>query len=349
MTQPFFSICIPQYGRTDFVLKAIESLSAQRFRDFEICISDDRSWDRRQCEIVTALEESGLEYKVCVQLKNRRYDANLRCAIDLAQGRYCLLLGNDDALVDESTLGRLYDLINAYAPCSVIVCDFQDYRSGSKANRVRLTGNKGAGAEIAVRHFRNFSFVSGVILERIAAQAIATERWDGSEMYQIFIACRIIAGGGPLVEIGEPLIRKDICLPNLSVDSYATLPRVQRWPIVERTLPLAQLGRLTADAVSPFISGIERRRLNARVLRQLLIYTYPFWLFEYRYVQSWPYAFGVALGMRPRRIAEGVELTNAGIAFVRLYYFVASLMGLITPKWIFDVGKPLLYRFAKWV
>src|SRR5262249_40076148 len=155
--------------------------------------------------------------------------------------------------------------------------------------------NKGSGPEVATKHFRNFSFVSGIVLERRPAQAIATERWDGSEMYQTFIGCRIIASGRSLLEIAEPLIRKDIRLPNLTVDSYANRPRVQPWPIVERTLPLGQLGRLTVDALRPYVSGIEQRRQNARILRQLLLFTYPFWLFEYRRVQSWPYAAGIAL------------------------------------------------------
>src|SRR5215471_13023646 len=93
MPEPFFSVCIPQYGRTDFLLEAIATLSSQQFRDFEVCISDDRSPDGRQEEIIAALKGGGLSYKFEVQKENRRYDANLRTAISLAGGRYCFLLG----------------------------------------------------------------------------------------------------------------------------------------------------------------------------------------------------------------------------------------------------------------
>jgi glycosyltransferase involved in cell wall biosynthesis len=347
MAEPFFSICIPQHNRTDFLLEALRTVASQRFRDFQVCISDDHSPDGRQEEIVAALKCSGVSYKFHIQEENRRYDGNLRGAIGLADGRYCFLLGNDDALLNENALGRFHDLIEQYGPCGVVISNFQDYRTGVRVNRVQSTGNKGFGPDVAARHFRNFSFVSGVVLDRRAAQALATERWDGSEMYQTFIGCSIIASGKPLLEIAEPLVRKDISLPNLNVDSYATRPRIRPCPIVERTIPLAQLARLTSDALRPYISSVEQKRHNERILRQLLMFTYPFWLFEYRRVQGWRYAVGIALGMRPKRTASGMELTRTRRLMIQFYYCAASLVGLLAPLWLFRYSRPLLYRLAK--
>jgi glycosyltransferase involved in cell wall biosynthesis len=344
---PFFSICIPQHERTDFLLEAIASLAVQKFRSFELCISDDNSQDGRQREIIAAMDRAGLPYKFEIQAKNRRYDGNLRTAISLARGKYCFLLGNDDALLDEHALGHFYNLICEHGPCGVVISDYQDYRSGAITNRVQTTGNRGAGPAVAAGHFRNFSFVSGVVLERHPAQSFATDRWDGSEMYQTFIGCRIIASGRSLLEIAEPLIRKDIRLPNVEVDSYATRRRLHPCPIIERTIPLVALGRLTADAISPYVLGIERQRQNARILRQLFLFTYPFWLFEYRAVQSWSYALGVALGMRPKYSIPGIELSRLDRLATRLCYIAASLAGLTMPRWLFNYTRPLLYRLAK--
>src|SRR5215468_131184 len=136
MTEPFFSICIPQYCRTDFLLAALASLSNQRFRDFEVCISDDNSPDGRQGEILSALKNIGVSYRLEIQQINRRYDGNLRAAIGLAGGKYCFLLGNDDALLDEHVLDRVYELMQTHGPCGVVIPNFQDYVTGAPMNRV---------------------------------------------------------------------------------------------------------------------------------------------------------------------------------------------------------------------
>jgi glycosyltransferase involved in cell wall biosynthesis len=344
---PFFSICIPQYARTDFLIVALKSLASQRFRDFEVCVSDDKSPDGRQAEVIEELKKLGVGYKFEVREKNSRYDANLRAAIALARGHYCFLLGNDDALLDENTLARVHKLMRDHGPCGVVIPNFQDYQTGVITHRVRRTGNKGSGPQISAKHFRDFSFVSGVVLARPAAQSLATDKWDGSEMYQTFVGCRIIASGEALLQIAEPLIRKDIRLPGQVVDSYASRPRIEPCPIVERATPLVQLGRLTVDAIRPYVSGAERARQNLLILKQLLIYPYPFWLVEYRRVQSWRYAAGIAIGMRPRRTAQDVELTAIGKLLVKLYYALASGAGLLTPNWLFSKAQPVLYRLAK--
>ena len=52
---PFFSICIPQYNRTSFVIEALRALAGQSFKNFEVCVSDDCSSDGRQSELQQAL------------------------------------------------------------------------------------------------------------------------------------------------------------------------------------------------------------------------------------------------------------------------------------------------------
>ena len=50
LENPTFSICIPQYNRTSFLLEALKTLNEQDFKDFEVCISDDCSTDGRESE-----------------------------------------------------------------------------------------------------------------------------------------------------------------------------------------------------------------------------------------------------------------------------------------------------------
>jgi len=97
--QPFFSICVPQHNRTDFLILACESLARQIFNDFEICISDDCSSDGKELELLGWLRRSGLTYVYARTISNLGYDGNLRNVIGLSAGRYLFLMGNDDGLI----------------------------------------------------------------------------------------------------------------------------------------------------------------------------------------------------------------------------------------------------------
>ena len=188
--------------------------------------------------------------------------------------------------------------------------------------------------------------MSGVIIDRAQAQEHATERWDGSEMYQTFLATRILAGGGRLLGIAETVVLKDIQIEGEQVDSYARREHALG-PIKERPLPLAQLGRVVVDALSPYISLADVNRVVRNVFRQLLLFTYPPWLIEYRRVQSWRYAAGIALGMRPRNILKGIAISWWSKMYLRAMYFAVTLCGLLFPISLFERIKPRLHAFAK--
>src|SRR2546430_1071908 len=77
---PFFSICIPQYNRTSFIIEALRVLAGQTFEHFEVCISDDCSPDGRQSELQQVLRDLNLRHVYWQQPTNVRYDENLRSA-----------------------------------------------------------------------------------------------------------------------------------------------------------------------------------------------------------------------------------------------------------------------------
>lgn len=345
-SNPFFSICIPQYNRTAFLIEACKVLASQTFTNFEVCISDDQSDDGKEQDLIDYLEKSGLSFVYRKQEKNLRYDGNIRGAIALAQGKYCLLHGNDDCLVSDSTLQDLYEQIIRYQNPAVIVTNFEDWETGTLHQRIRETQLVGSGPEVAVTHFRNVAFVTGVTVEREATRRYVTKKWDGSEMYQMYIIARSIANGGSLLQLSESYIRKDIKITGESVDSYVR-PRLDPCPIVERKLPMRKIGPLIADAVEPFVSGRERNRLNELVFKQLYLFTYPFWLFEYRRVQSRRYALGIALGLRPKYTFLQVDLSAFSKIKLYLFYVMFLGVGLLIPLNIYRLLGAKWYKKAK--
>ena len=206
-SQPFFSVFIPQYNRTSFLIENMRVLAGQVFTNWEVCISDDCSTDGREHELLAELETLRVPYVYYRQPRNGRYDVNLRGSISLASGAWCLLMGNDDCLSGPNVLGEFEEGMKQHPEAGVAIANYEEF-DGSKAfRRVTHGGIAGSGPGIAVSRFRNFSFVSAVLLRTDRAKAHTTNKWDGSEMYQMYIGCRILAEGYSLLE--DPRVRRE--------------------------------------------------------------------------------------------------------------------------------------------
>ena len=343
---PFFSICIPQYNRTSFLIEALRVLEKQTFKDFEVCISDDCSPDGRQSEVQQVLHTLNLRHVYLQQAKNLRYDGNLRAAISLATGTYCLLMGNDDCLADENALARLHELIASEENVGAVITNYVNQRTGQISRRVAATRTVGSGASVAACRFRNFAFVSGIILRRDRAVAHSTSEWDGAEMYQMYVGARIVAEGFDLMEVSEVIVVQGIQVPGQTVDSYAARPRLNPCPIRERKTPLVDMGRLVVDAICPY-SDKSISALSASIFLQIFAFTYAFWIVEYRRCQSWRYSIGICLGMRPRNVFGTATLKRKHSVSLKAVYLAVTLAGLITPLGLFDSARPQFYAFAK--
>jgi glycosyltransferase involved in cell wall biosynthesis len=335
---PFFSICVPQHNRTSFIVEAIRSIARQQFRDCEICVSDDCSNDGREHEVQAALEASGVPFTFQRRTTNGRYDKNLRSAMDLAKGEYLLLLANDDELKDDTTLERMADLLRAHPSADVMLTNFEDFATGVVTRRVERTGMAGFGPRVAVAAFRRFSFVSGIVLRRRPAELAWTDAWDGTEMYQMYVGCRMIASGGGLLEADVSTVRKDIRVPGEGVDSFAAKPRQTLRGIPVQPIPVSRVAALVVSAIEPHIAS-ERQRTLGSLMLQYYGFLYPYWLFVYRRVQSWRYAAGVARAFVPSRSLAGSNVPMLMRAVAWASFAASTAIGLTVPAttstWLF--------------
>jgi len=347
--EPFFSVCIPQYNRTDFLIAACKTFACQDFVKFEICISDDCSNDMQEPVLLDYLRHSGLVFTYAKTPRNLRFDGNLRNAIGLSVGEYLLLMGNDDGLSDATTLTWLHNELVRFHPVEVAVTNYRDVLSGRIYRRIPKTGVIGAGPATAVLSFRNYSFISGVILKGEPARQADTSTLDGSEMYQMYLGTRLVAGGGRLLGINRVCVNKDLQIPDQVVDSYRRSPRLHPCPVVERPLPL---GRLLEVVATGLCSGCGEaapcpQNYLINVAKQLYAFTYPFWILEYRLIQSWRYALGVCLALRPSRIATGLAFSLWGRVRLWLMYGTSALLSLTVPISLFRALEPSLYALVK--
>lgn len=219
------TIAIPHYKQRRYLEVVLNSLFSQTYDNFEILVSDDCSPDDSNEVIPGTLQASGRPFRYYTHPENLGYDGNVRFCLSAAYGRYVFLLGNDDALGDTQTLANVASLLETLQYPEVAFTNFGDYSTGLVVRRAQRTQVLGSGPETAVRFFRSFSFVSGLIFERDVAQAHETTRWDQSVFYQIYLASRIIASGGRLAGLETCAVRKDVTVNGQRVPSMYT----NRW------------------------------------------------------------------------------------------------------------------------
>ncbi|HMH50422.1 MAG TPA: glycosyltransferase family 2 protein [Candidatus Acidoferrum sp.] len=346
--QPYFSICVPQHNRTSFFLEALRSIVEQSIDDYEICISDDCSTDGRQDEIVQFLQHSGVAFQYFRQEANVRYDANLRTAMSLARGQYIFLLGNDDCLAASTTLEVVRDRVQEVPDdIGVVIPNFMDWATCSVRRRVNGTGVAGRGPDVVVQYYREFSFLSGIMLDARRALAHQSTAYDGSEMYQMYIGSRILAEGAALLTLDIPIVRKDIQIAGERVDSLATKPKTRGWRVVPRRVPVLEIPRLVTNAIEASVDASTLSRYAERIILQFLLFTFPYWVVEFKYVHSVGYSIGFCLAARVNCLCDGVELGWGRLMRLRLVHLAISVAGLAVPVWLFRGLYPTLYRLAK--
>ncbi len=102
------SICIPTYNRPENLKNCLHSISTQKSKDFEVCISDNAS----TTDIYTIVKP----FKKKININFKRNKKNLGFAINvlkvskMAKGKFIWFLGDDD-LLTKNSLNHLLNLI----------------------------------------------------------------------------------------------------------------------------------------------------------------------------------------------------------------------------------------------
>lgn len=97
MAQPLLSICIATYNRAEFIGETLESILCQLSEHVELLVFDGASPDHTE-RVVNGFLPSFPELRYHRAEKNSGVDRDYDRAVELARGRYCWLMTDDDLL-----------------------------------------------------------------------------------------------------------------------------------------------------------------------------------------------------------------------------------------------------------
>ena len=196
--QPKISVCIPAYNRAEVLPELLDTIFSQDFYDFEIVICEDMSPQRTQIsEIVSRFSviRPGL-IRYFENSENLGYDGNLRNLIEKSQGEYCLFMGNDD-LMSEGALVKVATALNHHPNIGVLLRSYAAF-DGTPDNVVQTYRYFDrelffpAGAETISTMYRRSVVIPGMVIHRGAALSYATNQFDGTLLYQLYLVANIL-------------------------------------------------------------------------------------------------------------------------------------------------------------
>lgn len=242
---PLFSVCIPAYNRASVLPELLDSILSQDFDDFEIVICDDRSREREQIRaVVESYRDKTERIRYFENAENFGFDGNIREVVARAKGEYVVFMGNDD-LMCPGALRRMAEAVRSHADVGVVLRSYASFL-GTPDNIVRTAryfeGERffRAGVETAVTFFRRCVVIPGVAVHRASAVAAATDRFDGTTLYQIYLVANILLErngvsvpeivtlyrDGGIPEFGNSAAEKGRFIPNThTVESSLTFMR----------------------------------------------------------------------------------------------------------------------------
>lgn len=343
------SICIPQYNRSRHLLAVLDTIRVQDYPKVEVIISDDCSTDDSFRVIPEYIARIGSDCAVKFHYvrhdKNLGYDANLRAALMLATGEYLFILGNDDALPLSSTLSTIAKTLTKMCKPEIVVGNYFPYGHPTEiVRRCTSTGIVGKGPEAALKSYRLFSFVAGILLRRDAFHAHNTDSYDGSVYVQMYLGARIIASGGTLATLDEVVVAKDVTIGGEKANSYLDFLKRENTRIIPQMGGLDQVGRVVCDAILPFVPIAKRADFLVRVYRQLLTFSYAHWLYQYRKDGVYLASVNLALGCSPGRLLRFRKTSWLTRARIWIVYLPVTLLGLLTPVGLLQLIKMRLFH-----
>jgi glycosyltransferase involved in cell wall biosynthesis len=120
-SQPLVSVCIPSYNSEEFIATTLESVLRQKFVDFEIVITDDKSTDRT-VPIIKGFNDPRI--RLIENEQNLGLVRNWNKVLSCARGEFVKLLGDDDVLYTECLARQVQALQHpANASAVLAICN----------------------------------------------------------------------------------------------------------------------------------------------------------------------------------------------------------------------------------
>lgn len=191
------TIAVPSYARPIELDALLRSASELTELPGEILICEDNSPDREKIRKIAEIwapqfELGGSKLTYRENSKNLGYDGNVREVLKASSGQWIMLIGNDDLLLP-SGVTRTRQRIENNPELTMFSSAYLKFRDSIQ----EIIGVTRICGDDQIFNFRNAEsgviikasgFVGGLVIKKQFASDAATERFDGTLYYQVYLA-----------------------------------------------------------------------------------------------------------------------------------------------------------------
>ena len=132
---PFFSVIIPTYNRAHMLERAIKSVLAQTYKNFELIVVDDGSTDETK-ELLSKYKD--IHY---YKIDNSGVSFARNFGVSKSKGKYLCFLDSDDEWLNEKLKAQYQQIENTR--CLIVYGEETWFRNGIRVNKKKIHQKSG--------------------------------------------------------------------------------------------------------------------------------------------------------------------------------------------------------------
>jgi len=181
---PKISIIMPVYNPPlEFLRRAIASVTGQVYKNWELCIADDRSTDPEIHSLLETIAEENPKVKVIFRDENGNISKATNTAIEMADGEFLLFLDHDDELTPDA-LGEVGVYLAEHPDTDILYSDDDKIDTDGRRFSPQFKPDYSPELLLSYMYFGHLLTVRKSLCDRLGGMR---HRFDGSQDYDFVL------------------------------------------------------------------------------------------------------------------------------------------------------------------
>ena len=182
--RPMYSFIIPTYNVSRKLLsECLDSILAQGYENYEICIADDHSTLEETIDTLKEYEKKDKRIRVTYRKENGMISNASNTAINMAKGEFIVLVDNDDT-IDKNSLYYFTEVLNKDKGVDFIYSDEDKIDFNGKYMEPHFKPDYSPDTLMGVNYICHLSCLRKSIVDELDG---FRSEYDGSQDYDLFL------------------------------------------------------------------------------------------------------------------------------------------------------------------